>query len=311
MVHRAASGNVALTPDGHQLSYEVSGDPFGWPVFLLHGMPGSRIGPKPRGSVLYRLGVRLISYDRPGYGGSTRRVDRLVADAATDVRAIADQLELTEFAIVGRSAGGPHALACAARLPQVTRTAVLVSLAPAQAAGLDWYTGMTDDNIDSYSTGDTDLLVERIRLRADRTQHNPETLLTMLAPDMTLPDRRVTTDVAIRRQLIDAYAEATRPGPYGWIDDALALRKDWGFDLDKVKGPVLLWHGAEDNFSPVSHSRWLTGQISGAVMRMAAGAAHFGAVEQLPEILAWTKLPRDLSHMSTDRPTDGLTPAAL
>src|SRR4051794_39170038 len=98
--------------DDRVLAVEVSGALDGVPVFLLHGTPGSRSGPRPRTSVLYRQGVRLISYDRPGYGGSTRMQNRRVVDAAADVDAIADRMGVDRFAVVGRSGGGPHALAC-------------------------------------------------------------------------------------------------------------------------------------------------------------------------------------------------------
>src|SRR3954453_15153239 len=89
--------------DGRILQYEVSGHPRGAPVFLLHGSPGSRAGPKPRGSVLYRLGAQLICYDRPGYGGSDRHERRSVAAAADDIEDIADALGLDTFPLVGRS----------------------------------------------------------------------------------------------------------------------------------------------------------------------------------------------------------------
>src|SRR5580693_7584726 len=115
------------TADGRRLSTQSSGDPDGKPVFVLHGTPGSRLGPHPRSSVLHRLGVRLISFDRPGYGESDRMEGRKVADVAADVLAIADDLGLKTFSVVGRSGGGPHSLACAALLPErVTRAAVLV-----------------------------------------------------------------------------------------------------------------------------------------------------------------------------------------
>ena len=140
------------TPDGRQLSTQVYGDPDGKPVFLLHGTPGSRLGPHPRPAVLHRLGVQLIAFDRPGYGESDRLEGRRVADAAADVLAIADAYGLDKFAIVGRSGGGPHALACAALLPErLTRAAVLVGLAPHGAEGLDWYDGMTDYNVLEYT----------------------------------------------------------------------------------------------------------------------------------------------------------------
>ncbi|MGH3250352.1 MAG: alpha/beta fold hydrolase, partial [Trebonia sp.] len=135
------------TSDGRRLATAVYGDPEGRPVFLLHGTPGSRIGPRPRSAILHRLGVRLICFDRPGYGESDRLPGRRVADAAADVSAIADALGLAKFAVVGRSGGGPHALACAALLPErLTKAAVLVGIAPREATGIDWLEGMTGSN---------------------------------------------------------------------------------------------------------------------------------------------------------------------
>ena len=109
---------------------------------MLHGTPGSRRGPHPRGQVLHRLGVRLIAFDRPGYGRSDRLRGRRVADVAADVEAIADEYKLKKFAVVGRSGGGPHALACAALLPErMTRAAVLGDL---PRAALKGSTGLTE-----------------------------------------------------------------------------------------------------------------------------------------------------------------------
>ena len=90
------------TADGRLLRYEVTGAPDGAPVFLLHGTPGSRIGPKPRSGVLYRLGVRLISYDRPGYGGSDRFPGRTVASCASDIAVIAADLAIFHRLMFGR-----------------------------------------------------------------------------------------------------------------------------------------------------------------------------------------------------------------
>src|SRR4051794_9200169 len=137
--------------DGRGVAVEEWGAPAGYPVFLLHGTPGSRLGPIPRAMVLYQLGIRLVTFDRPGYGRSDRRIGRAVADVADDVRHIADFLQLREFAVLGRSGGGPHALACAALLPdRVSRVAALVGLAPTQAEGLDWFEGMTAANTREY-----------------------------------------------------------------------------------------------------------------------------------------------------------------
>jgi pimeloyl-ACP methyl ester carboxylesterase len=290
-VPHALEGELRVeAPDGRCLTFHTSGAPTGTPVFLLHGTPGSRNGPKPRGSVLYRLGVRLIAYDRPGYGGSARHLGRSVADAAADVATIADSLGLDRFAVAGRSGGGPHALACAALLGErVTRTAVLVGVAPADAKGLDWFDGMTEHNVNAYSTADADaaMLIERLSLRARVLARAPETHIDTLLPQMTASDRRVVSDVAIRRLLADTYSEALRSGPYGWIDDVFAFRDGWGFSFEDIRGPVLLWHGADDNFSPVSHTHWMAARIPQAEIHVKADSAHFGAVEILPDLLSW------------------------
>jgi pimeloyl-ACP methyl ester carboxylesterase len=281
---------VVTASGGRVLTADVSGAVNGSPVFLFHGTPGSRRGPRPRASLLYRLGVQLISYDRPGYGGSSRHEGRRVSDAADDIAAIADHLGLDSFAVVGRSGGGPHALACAALLgDRVTRTAVLVSLAHPDATDLDWFSGMTPDNVSAFNAGlhDEEALVALLRRRADATVRDPESLLDVLTTQMTEPDRRIVSDVGFRRMLASTYLEALRDGPYGWIDDVLALRVDWGFAVGAIACPVRLWHGEQDNFSPVSHARWLAERIPAAEVHVQSGSAHFGAVEILPEMLVW------------------------
>lgn len=282
--------DVVETGDGRRLSVDVTGDLSGSPVFLLHGTPGSRLGPRPRSLLLHRLGVQLISFDRPGYGGSDRLPGRRVADAAMDVAAIADAYGLDQFAVVGRSGGGPHALACAALLPErVSRAAVLVSLAPRGADGLDWFGGMADSNVDAYAgpAGRLDRVIARLIRTADIVRDDPASLIATLQEEMTEDDRRVVADAGIRLGLMRAYAEALRESPYGWIDDVSAFRTEWGFDPASVSVPVLLWHGERDMFSPVSHSRWLGARIPDAMVVVKSDAAHFDALSVLPDVLQW------------------------
>jgi len=284
--------------DGRRLSTQVSGDPDGSPIFLLHGTPGSRLGPRPRGAVLHRLGVRLISFDRPGYGGSDRLPGRRVADVAADVLAIADAYRLDKFAVVGRSGGGPHALACAALLPdRTTRAAVLVGLAPRGAYGLDWFDGMAQSNVLEFTAAATGYegIAARLTAAADSIRANPASLLARLQAELPDSDRRVVADRGIRLMLLQTYAEALRNSAYGWIDDALAFCTQWGFDFETVTIPVLFWHGAGDVFSPASHARWLADKIPNATVVVQAGAAHFGALDVLPDILRWLSAGRPAS----------------
>ncbi|GLW20349.1 alpha/beta fold hydrolase [Microbispora triticiradicis] len=266
----------------------------GRPVFLLHGTPGSRIGPLPREGLLYRLGVRLITYDRPGYGASDRHEGRSVGDVAADVAVIADHLGLDRFAVVGRSGGGPHALACAALIPhRVTRAAVLVGLAPREAEGLDWFDGMTEGNVAEYMTAmqGRARLAARLVPTAAEIREDPVRLVNSLYDELTESDRSVIADAGIRTMLVQNYAEAVRTSAYGWIDDAMAFCSPWGFDPADIRVPTLLWHGEDDVFSPVSHSRWLAGRIPTATVRIQRGAAHFHALHVLPDLLGW--LARD------------------
>jgi pimeloyl-ACP methyl ester carboxylesterase len=295
--------DIIHVTDERDVAVEIWGDSDGLPVFLLHGTPGSRRGPIPRASVLHRLGVKLICYDRPGYGGSSRHRGRTVADAAGDVRSISDSLGVDQFCVVGRSGGGPHALACAALLKdRVLSAAVLVGIAPSDAEGLDWYAGMAGSNVSEYGQASPATVAHDLSMRAEQIGNDPESLIRFLFPELTDPDRRVVDDVAIRRQLTDSYAEACRNGPHGWIDDVLAFRCPWGFDLSVIQAPVLFWHGAEDVFSPVAHTYWLASQIPRAVVetKVQPDAAHFNAVEVLPEVLAWV---RDAAHQSGPGPS--------
>jgi pimeloyl-ACP methyl ester carboxylesterase len=292
--------DTVRTADGRRLSVEVFGDHDGTPVFLLHGTPGSRLGPRPRGQVLHRLGIRLIAFDRPGYGRSDRLRGRRVAESAADVSAIAEMLGLKRFAVIGRSGGGPHALACAALLSdRVSRAAVLVGLAPHGADGLDWFDGMAQSNVTEFTAAANGYedIVAHTKAVANAVRADPASLLARLQADLPDPDRRVVADRGIRSMLLETYAEALRASAYGWVDDAMAFCSPWGFDPASVTVPVLLWHGAHDVFSPASHARWLADRIPSAAVVVQAGAAHFGALDVLPDILRW---------VSAGRPADRL-----
>src|SRR5215210_4113062 len=131
------------TEHGYKLRIIEAGQSDGIPILVHNGTPGSRLLYHPWVKDAETRGIRLISYDRPGYGGSTPQPGRTVASAANDVAAIANELELSRLSVWGVSGGGPHALACAALLPNlVVAAAALASPAPYQADGLDWLAGM-------------------------------------------------------------------------------------------------------------------------------------------------------------------------
>ena len=159
------------TPDGRTLAVEIDGDPAGRPVLVHNGTPNSRhlYGPNVRDAK--ERGLRLIGYDRPGYGGSSPKPGRTVADCAADVRAICAGLHIDRLAMWGISGGGPHVLACAALLPDlVVAAASLASEAPYGAEGLDWFEGMGQANVDDAKLFLTDEAAARAQTEKDREE---------------------------------------------------------------------------------------------------------------------------------------------
>src|SRR5437016_2989692 len=145
------------TADGRVLTVREAGNPRGVPVLAHAGTPGSSLLYEPHVRDAEEKGIRLISYDRPGYGGSTRQPGRNVADCAVDVEAVCDALGIERFCVWGISGGGPHALATAALLPQrVAAAAALASVAPCDAEGLDFFAGMGEQNIEEFGAARDD-----------------------------------------------------------------------------------------------------------------------------------------------------------
>ena len=222
-------------------------------------------------------GLRLVSFARPGYSGSTRHPGRSVADAAADTAAILDELDIHQFVTLGWSGGGPHALACAALLPDRCRAAVtLGGVAPFEADGLDWMDGMADENVEEFSTvleGEAVLkpyLEKYATGFAAVTANDVADELAGLVPEV---DRE-----AITGELADMMARSLRraaaDGVEGWIDDDLAFVRPWGFELADISVPVAIWQGRQDRMVPFAHGEWLASRVPGALPRLLDDEGH-------------------------------------
>jgi len=261
------------TADGRTLTVEDAGVPDGLPVMVHVGTPNSRHLYGRTVADATARGLRLISYDRPGYGESTPRPGRTMADTAVDARAICAALGIDRLAMWGLSGGGPPLLACAALLPDlVAAAACLASPAPYDAAGLDWFGGMGPGAAEQVAQMLTDRAASRAlfeKERAEMLAASPadlaEQMRSALQPG---DDPGFLLDEAICMQ--QAYAS----GIEGCWDDCFAEVTRWGFDLAEISVPVLLMHGRRDEAVPFSHGQWLAAHIPGVEARLLDDEGH-------------------------------------
>ena len=247
-------------------------------VFWHHGTPNLGAPPEPLFPAAAELGIRWVSYDRPGYGGSTPQPGRDLAAAAADVASIADALGIGQFAVMGHSGGGNHALACAALLPARVLGVVCVSgLAPLHAEGLDWFAGMS-------AAGAADLRAAT-RGRAALEDH--------LASAGFDPGQFTPADHAALAgawSWLGAVAgQALEGGLGGMVDDDLAYVAPWGFDPGQVRSPALFLHGGQDRIAPRSHASWLARHTPSAELWLRPDDGHISVLHCGPAALGWLR----------------------
>jgi pimeloyl-ACP methyl ester carboxylesterase len=253
-------------PDERTLhGYDTGGD--GMPVMWHHGTPNVGAPPRPLLGLARELGLRWVSFDRPGYGGSTAHSGRTIASVAADAAVLADSLGLDRFAAMGHSGGGPHALACAAVQPaRVSAVVSLGGLAPYDATGLDWFAGM----------GPTSHASLRAALEGVDGKRRFENEQADAPVDFTVRD---WTALAGRwGWLSEVAAAGVSSGIEALIDDDVAYVTPWGVDVSDIIAPVLLAHGADDHVVPASHSTWLAEHIDGSVHWQLPGESHISSL---------------------------------
>jgi pimeloyl-ACP methyl ester carboxylesterase len=278
-------------PDGRRLRVLEDGDPDGVPLLLHHGTPGSRLLSRRWVADARERGIRLIGYDRPGFGGSDRHPGRSVADCVDDVRAIADALGVDRLLTAGGSGGGPHTLACAALLgDRVPAAATMASAAPYGADGLDWTAGMGEDNLREFAAtldGPEALAPVLEALAGPMLAASPDEVAASLETLLSPPDRAVVTGELAEEMVANLHA-AVEERRDGWLDDDLAFAKPWGFDVAAITVPVLLWQGRQDLMVPASHGEWLAAHVGNVEPHISDEDGHLTlAVTRRGEILDW------------------------
>jgi pimeloyl-ACP methyl ester carboxylesterase/glycosidase len=282
------------------------GDLEATPVMLLHGMPGSRLlAPDP--ALTESLGIRLVTFDRPGYGGSDPDPGRSIADGAADIVAIAAHLGLESLGVVGWSSGGPYALAIAALHPEQVRAVAIV----AGEAPMDDVPGEIEAR-----TEDVRVLIEAVRRRDPTARERVTARLAWYADDPTGfldrslqseaekasddPDARLRRRPEVAAALRTLFAEGARRGGNGFVDDWIATAWPWGFDFADVRAPVDLWWGEDDELTNRAQVDTLARLLPHARVHIVPDAGHSLLLTAWGEIL--TSLLGDAPGEATAEP---------
>jgi pimeloyl-ACP methyl ester carboxylesterase len=248
-------------PDRRRLAYTEAGRPDGSPIVYLHGAIGSPLtSDVALVDTVERMGLRLLIVQRPGFGESTPKPGRTLLDFADDLSDFADALGIGRFGLVGVSAGGPYAIACAYRIPaRLTATAAVSSLSPL---------GFT-----------------RRRLRVFARAPRMTTRVGNVVTRHPAPLRRVWNGPAL-----DAFLTATATGVGGLVEDHLITQRPWGFELGEVAGAVHVWHGMADDLVPADHALQLAAALPNCTVQLDPSEGHFFFRRRVADILAGLEL---------------------
>lgn len=284
-MHGSHHDTIALK-DGRRLAFRVDGPPDGFPVLYLHGAVGSSLPSSPALDVLLdELGARHVSVSRPGFGGSCPHPGRTLRTFAGDITELVDALGAERAAVLGVSAGGPYALACAGAVPErIAAAAVVSSLVPGGAP--------------HAAKGMPAHLRHALRLLArhpDVVERLGSPLLALAARHpgwLTAIARRGTPAADRDRLAADGGAEATNAfltavaaGTRGLIDDYLVSCEPWDFAAEEVEPEIHLWHGEQDHVVPVQGARSLAARLPSCRAHFDARDGHFFYRRRLPEVL--------------------------
>jgi pimeloyl-ACP methyl ester carboxylesterase len=218
-------------------------------------------------------------------------------DVAADIRAVLGEIGASRCLTAGWSGGGPHALACGARLPGVAGVLVIAGVAPYEADGLDWMAGMGEENVTEFSTtlkGEAELRPYLLAVREHLSDTSAAAIVTGLDSVLPAVDRAVLTG-EFGEDMAASFRESLHPGVQGWLEDDLAFVRPWGFDLAEISVPTMIWQGSLDLMVPFAHGQWLASHLPGAIAHLEDGEGHLsigiGALDRmLDELLAAAQL---------------------
>lgn len=275
-------------PDGREYAFEQWGDPAGQLLFWLHGTPGGRLTRHPDPTLWSRLGLRVVTVDRPGYGQSAPLPGRVVGHIAADVAAVADHLGADSFAVLGGSGGGPHALAVAALLGDRIRACVPVcSAAPANEEEQASMVAINRESYQVWAEQGRDGIARRLSGLREQILADPLGGLTAQLADAPEADQEWFSRPEVRQITAESLTDALSPGVEGWVDDSVGFVQDapWGFDLASISCPTHFWHSDDDANAPLSAVQRVVSAVPGAQLTTWHGQGHSAPSRNAEQVL--------------------------
>ena len=287
----SAQSQIVTLRSGRRLGVVTYGDPKGQPVLALHGAPASRLMFDVADRPARERGVRLIAFDRPGYGLSPLDYGASLRSRTEVFAELPDALGLDRFSLLGISGGGPYAAAMAARLgSRVTGLALVSPLGPvvelasrsaANPVSLSMAQRMLFLDLPGHpwvlrANGEIMVRSFRVapRLFASAFVH--------LLPDV---DRVILSRDDVSKSMIAMTLEATCHGILGGIADLEIYGEPWNVDLSGVTAPSVLWQGTADTIVPPQVALRLGEMIPRCTVHRLKGAGHFWIYDAMPEVL--------------------------
>ncbi|GAB3506857.1 alpha/beta hydrolase [Phytohabitans suffuscus] len=265
-------------PNGRTLAYTDVGAPGGAPVLYFHGAPTSRLDLVPWDNELARMGLRVFSPDRPGYGRSTPLPGRRLEDWPADVAALADRLGLERFAVVGYSSGGPYAVACATMLPGRVAAAGVV----AGVTDMTWapaWEGVEKREAELMRVGD-----ERAAVAWCEERYGPDGARFSGGGEWADADLALMGDPEMAASMTETVGESFRQGVGGYAQDITVQARPWAFDPGRIRVPVVALHGEADTVIPTVHSRHTADLVPGAKIDLRPVDGHLSILARVPRL---------------------------
>ena len=264
--------------DGRKLEYFDNGIKSEKAILFLHGTPGD--GTAWKKWLLDVKECRAISTSRSGYGNSDRNKGRSVASDLTDQSQLLDHFGIKEFVVIGWSGGGPHSL----NMTRESRCVAAFTLAGVGEFGrsdLNFLDGMGPENHEEFGEAIKGEGAITSWMEANGVGFQKVTgseLISAFGGLIGEADKAaLTTEVA--EEMAATFRSALQHGFSGWIDDDLAFVQPFGFDLEKITKPVVIWQGNDDFMVPQAHSEWLHKHIPTSTLNFVPGHGHISIGE--------------------------------